>query len=430
MGQDFETDKNYNVEQYVSVTLETNKTCYFGGEMINGTITLRPKEGLSNPLLSSPFATLRITENFHYTYTEKEYCHSKHREEFVTKHADESMTIVELPMNFTNFQNANIMNTVVIPFQVQLPLTVYPSILIDGSCYVKHFLSIDFPSILAKKTVIIVVKNPKYYSTYNGLVKEPAVCFKNIEKGVFTKESFTTTLTLPRNYFAYDEVIPFTVDIDSTHCKSVIKGLKITINRNFQKNFQHNHMQHRDENKKEICEKIIPLMKGQKVHHIQDTIQLTNKNPKPLYDQLDNDHRKYSEKYNDVHIYPTCYGGLLSCEYYIKLVVQMESLFSTDEALRLPIDLHCPYVPQQAYPQQYPPQQPPQYPPQYPPQQPPQYPPQQVPPQQPQEQQNNNDSLPTMDEILQKPVENNNNNNNPPPPSTGGNNNNFNYPSF
>ena len=49
------------------MTLETEKTCYFPGEFVSGKITLRPKEGISNPLLSNPYATLILTETFHYT---------------------------------------------------------------------------------------------------------------------------------------------------------------------------------------------------------------------------------------------------------------------------------------------------------------------------------------------------------------------------
>jgi hypothetical protein len=228
-------------------------------------------------------------------------------------------------------------------------------------------------------------------------------------------------------------------------------------------------------------------LEDKKKIHIEDVIAIdADKNPKNIYNKLDQDKRKVAEKYKGVYLYPTCYGGLLSVEYLIRMKLEMDSMWSTNEEFNIPIDFFEPfanqpnmdpnsqpnmpmpnmsyppqqpphyaspggynpqqppqYPPQQPpqypphqppqyppqQPPQYPPQQPPQYPPKYPPQQPPQYPPQQVPPQQPQEQQNNNDSLPTMDEILQKPVENNNNNNNPPP-STGGNNNNFNYPSF
>ncbi len=414
MGYDFETDKTYNFEKDVSMTIETEKTCYFPGEFVNGKIILKPKEGISNTLLSYPNATFYLMETFHYTYTENEYVARKGRKEFVTKTAEENMTLLTLPMNFMNFQNANIMNTVIIPFQIQLPMIIYPSLIFSSSEYVKHYLSIDFPSIFAKKTVILIIKNNQYYTTMNQLLKTPAVCFKETTKHkLFVSQgSFTCTLKLPKNAFAYDEMIPFEVDIDCSKLSINVKGIKLTINRNNKKNHKHNHSEPRSESKSEVVTKKIPLNKDQKKYHIEDCIQLNSEyNPKNIYAKLDSDKRKYSEKYNGVYLYPSCFGGLLSCEYYIKMVLEMDSMLSTNEDMRIPIDLYATaqpgyqtqpsYPPQQPYPQQPYPQQPypqqpypqqpypqqpyPQQPyPQQPyPQQP--YPQQQIPPQQPQQ---------------------------------------------
>jgi hypothetical protein len=314
-------------------------------------------------------------------------------------------------MNFSNFYNANIMTTVNIPFQIQIPMTCYPSCIFDSLTYVKHYLAIDFPSIRAKKTEIIVIKNNSYFSKYNGLYQEPAVCYKETTKRkLFVSQgSFSANLKLPRNTFSYDEMIPFEVDIDATKLSIAIRAIRISINRNQRKNYQRNHQEARGQNKKECITKIIQLPKGQKKHHIEDVIQLKpENNPKETYKILDTDKRKYSEKYSGVKLSPTCYGGLISCEYYIKMVLEMDTLLSTDEDIRIPIDLYEPFMPsyapnaqypQQPYPQSQPPypqqpyppqqqpypQQPPQQP--YPPQQQqpypqPQYPPQQQPPQQ------------------------------------------------
>ena len=430
MGYDFESDKQYNVEKYVSMTIELKKTCYSPGEMVYGTIILRANQGLQNPLLSSPLATLYLTEYFYYTYSENEYNPHKKMNEFVSKVAEENMPLLKIPLDFRNFLNANIMNNVAIPFQFQIPVNIYPSVIFDTQAYVKHYLCIDFPSIMAKKTVVIVIKNNLYFSIENALLQQPAVCFREVKKHKLfaSKGSFNATLKLERNTFSYSEMIPFEVDVDATKLSMNVKGIKISLHRTQKKNLRRDHNKARDTIKKEVASKSIPFRKGDKRFHIEDVIQLKPEyNPKQAYNLLDSDHRKYSEKYNNVRISPTCYGGLLSCDYYIKLVVEMDSLLSTDEDLRIPIDLYEPFVgggygaPQQPYPQQpypqagqqpYPPtgnqpypqagQQPyPQagqqpYPPtgnqpypqagqqQYPQQQYPQqqYPPQQVPPQQ------------------------------------------------
>lgn len=424
MGYDFESDKKYNIEKFVSMTIQLNKTCYSPGEYVNGTIILKPKEGLQQPLLQDTNATLYLTEFFYYRYFESQYDPVKKRNESVAKDAEESIPLLTLPMNFSNFYNANIMTTVNIPFQIQIPMNCYPSCIFDSTTYVKHYLAIDFPSIMAKKTEIIVIKNNSYFSKYNGLYQEPAVCYKETTKRkLFVSQgSFSANLKLPRNTFSYDEMIPFEVDIDATKLSIAIRAIRISINRNQKKNYQRNHQEARNQNKKECITKTIQLPKGQKKHHIEDVIQLKpENNPKETYKLLDTDRRKYSEKYSGVKLSPTCYGGLISCEYYIKMVLEMDTLLSTDEDIRIPIDLYEPFMPsyapnaqypQQPYPQSqppypqqpYPPQQQPypqqpsqqpypqpQYPPQqqpYPPQQQPpypqpQYPPQQQPPQQP-----------------------------------------------
>ena len=182
MGYDFETDTKYNVEKSVSMTIELNKTCYSPGEYVNGTIILKPKEGLQNTLLTSPFATLYLTEYFYYTYLEDEFNPKTGRKELNSKVAEENVPLLEIPLNFTNFQNANIMSTISIPFQIQIPQNIYPSLIFDNNSYVKHYLSIDFPSILAKKTVIIIIKNNVFFSTYNNRFQQPAVAYKETTK--------------------------------------------------------------------------------------------------------------------------------------------------------------------------------------------------------------------------------------------------------
>ena len=65
-------------------------------------------------------------------------------------------------------------------------------------------------------------------------------------------------------------------------------------------------------------------------------------NPKEVYKILDKDNRKYSEKFN-VKLFPSCYGGLLSCEYYMKVIIEMNSWFSSNEQIIIPLDFYEPF---------------------------------------------------------------------------------------
>ena len=525
MGYDFESDQQYNFETSVTMIVELNKTCFAPGEYVNGTITVKPKDQNAPPFILDPRATLYLTEYAYYTYMVDELDPRTNETHFVSKVAEENIPLLQLPLDFSQYRDTGISSLPKLPFTCQIPLRIYPSCLFNSNTFVKHYLCIDFPSIKAKKTCIIVIKNPPYFSTYNRMYQAPAVCFKEMKKHklLFSQGSFTATIKVPKNAFPYTEFVPFEIDIDLTKLSLNLKNIKVSLRRISRKNQRFDHSQVFKEENVAIAKKECNFVRGQKKIHIEDVIAIdADKNPKNIYNKLDQDKRKVAEKYKGVYLYPTCYGGLLSVEYLIRMKLEMDSMWSTNEEFNIPLDFFEPfanqpnmdpnsqpnmpmpnmsyppqqpphYIPPGGYnpqqppqyppqqppqyppqqppqyppqqppqyppqqpqyppqqptqyppqqpqyqpqqPPQYPPQQPPQYPPQqppqYPPQQPPQYPPQQpqYPPQQPQEQQNNNESLPTMDEILQKPVENNNNNN-PPPPSTGGNNNNFNYPSF
>ena len=93
--------------------------------------------------------------------------------------------------------------------------------------------------------------------------------------------------------------------------------------------------------------KIIDLKKGEPIYHIEDSIKFpvlpAKLNPKEVYTSLDNDKRNHNEKFKDIKLFPTCYGGLLSCEYFIKIIFEMDSWFSTNEQIKIPIDFYEPF---------------------------------------------------------------------------------------
>ena len=199
MGYDFEADKQYNYETSISMYVELNKTCYAPGEYVNGTITLKPKDGNIPPILQDPRATLYLTEYAYYTYMETEVDPRTNESHFVNKVAEENIPLFQLPLDFAQFRDVNINTCPKIPFTCQIPLVIYPSCLFGSNTFVKHYLCIDFPSIGAKKTCIIVIKNPPYFSKYNRLYQEPAMCYreKKKHKVFFSQGSFSASIKIP-----------------------------------------------------------------------------------------------------------------------------------------------------------------------------------------------------------------------------------------
>ena len=214
----------------------------------------------------------------------------------------------------------------------------------------KHYLIYDFLLIKAKKTVVIVIKNNLYFSNYNGLLKAPAIFYKEETKHkfiFFNNGTFYAKANLIKNIFAYNENIPFLIDIDCTKLSLRIKSLRVCIKRRERKNYLSDCRKVRSEKETEIVSKTIDLTKGEKIFHIEDTIQIPNSpqdlNPSKVYVVLDNDKRKYREKFKNIKLFPSCFNGLLSCEYYLKIIFEMDTWFSTNEEFKILIDLYEPF---------------------------------------------------------------------------------------
>ena len=331
MGYDFESDQQYNFETSVTMIVELNKTCFAPGEYVNGTITVKPKDQNAPPFILDPRATLYLTEYAYYTYMVNELDPRTNETHFVSKVAEENIPLLQLPLDFSQYRDTGISSLPKLPFTCQIPLRIYPSCLFNSNTFVKHYLCIDFPSIKAKKTCIIVIKNPPYFSTYNRMYQAPAVCFKEMKKHklLFSQGSFTATIKVPKNAFPYTEFVPFEIDIDLTKLSLNLKNIKVSLRRISRKNQRFDHSQVFKEETVAIAKKECNFVRGQKKIHIEDVIAIdADKNPKNIYNKLDQDKRKVAEKYKGVYLYPTCYGGLLSVEYLIRMKLEMDSMWS------------------------------------------------------------------------------------------------------
>ena len=344
IGYDFENDKNFNFENSISMTIELGKTCFSPGEYVKGGIILKPKPGNTLEYLQNPTAYLSITEEAKYTYTVQETHHGNKTS--VTKTAKEMNNILNIPLDIYSYNNSPLVDTLKIIFNFQIPLRIYPSCFFGYNAYIKHYLTIDFNSISAKKSLIIVIKNPPYFSLYNHLYKSPSNCYKEFQKSkfFFSQGFFIVSFTLPKNSFSYDEPIPFQIDLDLNNLSMDIRNINVSIKRISYKNLQNDHSKQYRKESKEIGFKKLLINKEQRKINIKDIIEIeADKNPKNVYIQLDNDNRPVSQKFNDIYLFPTCYGGLLSVEYFVKIEIVMDTFWSYNEELIMPIDLYEPF---------------------------------------------------------------------------------------
>jgi len=348
---EFEKDVKYNYESNISMKLEINKTCYSKGEILKGSLFLIPKSYLYQIQLTDPYVEIKLEEMHYFQYNENKGRNSdKKTPSSITEEEEENITVLSENLSFPNYRGLNItLDGLKIPFEIKIPQTAYPSCIFESSAFVRHFFSVNFPSIGAKKTQVIVVKNNIYFSAYNGRLKSPVFIQKEISKHTFiffNSGSFKFSITIPKNIFSYEEIIPFLIDIDCPNLSFDIKGIKITIFRIYKLNRQKNHKIMRYRSKKEIVSKYISLTSGEKILHIEDFIKLPispeELNPKTVYTLLDNERRnfKFKEKYSGIRLFPACYGGLLTCNYTISFEFDMDSWGTTNEDFIEPLDFY------------------------------------------------------------------------------------------
>ena len=347
MGNDYDNDL-INYEKDISMILDLNKACYFKGEEIKGSIILSSKNGLNETQLVNPYIIISIKEKGQYSYIEGSYEFNVDTSNF-KKITKENKNLLTIKIDFPYFEGANLLIGVNIPFKVKIPNNIYPSCFFNSNTYIKHYLVCDFPAIEAKKTSIIVIKNSIYYSEENHLLKAPVIYNKEIAKykySFFNSGSFICNATLTKNIFSYNENIPLIIDID---CKnlSVIKNIVIKIYRNLKKNYKGNHLESRAEELSVIFTKTVPLKSGESKYHLETNFKFPKSpnevNPSQIYLLLDNNKKNNIKTIGNFRLYPSCYGGFLSCEYYIKIKLEIDTLFSNDPTFSIPVDFYEPF---------------------------------------------------------------------------------------
>ena len=325
-------DKIYNNEELFSVTIYLNKTCYFKGEVLEGKITIKTKETIKKSFLFCPIsANATLKEVHNYRFNEGGY------------DTTEEVILFKYPMNIPKFDNNNIFDGITVPFQFQIPQNCYPSCIFGIESYVRHILTFDLSTIDTKKSTVIIIKNNQYFTEFNMLYKAPSEVTLETYKhkyGIFHMGNFTCTFKLMKNAFYYNEDIPFIIDIDCTNLKIRITKVHINLNLSVKKNNKLNHKETLSLIEKRIASKNLTLLREKKKYHIEDIIKLSKGNPNEIYKKLNNDKRTYKEKYKDILLFPSCYNGLITCEYYFKIILETNTVFSTDEYILMPIDFY------------------------------------------------------------------------------------------
>jgi hypothetical protein len=231
-----------------------------------------------------------------------------------------------------------------INFFVNIPKKCSSSCFIDNNTYIKHFIVIDFPTIRAKKSEPIIIKNTQYYSIENKLYKAPIITKLETSKhkyAVFNMGDLKATLTLPKNSFKYNETIYFIMEIDSSKLSIEINGIKVSLIVNIESIDSTNGKDAINKKSIEIISKNISVKKGEKRYYIDEFINMPDNsyNPETLYKKYDG--LKKLKFDNDTFLYQSCYSEIINVQYTIRTMIEINSLFSTNEFMEIPIDFYA-----------------------------------------------------------------------------------------
>ena len=348
MQNDFYLGDEFNYENDVSLSIELDKTCYSKGEKINGTLILSPEQNSAHTELVNPYAKFSFIEKQCYEFLETFYEKDRDIIKPTRKNIEEIKILGSYPMNFSKYEKSNMLPNLKIPFQIMIPINAYPSLISDKNTYILHFLTCELESLKVKKSIPFIIKNNPYFTKENKLLKIPYETKQLIGKHKFAIIScgnFEVKINLEKNICPYNENLPITIDIDCSNLNNIkLKGVNIYIFRTFRKNSQKNKNLMKEEKTEEIVRKTLPLREGEITYHIEDGIKLpissNNLNPEIVYQLLDKNKDQGMKKFQNIKLFPSCSGGLLSCNYFLKIIIETNTLFSTNEEMIIPVDFY------------------------------------------------------------------------------------------
>lgn len=347
MQNDFYLGDEFNYENDVSLSIELDKTCYSKGEKINGTLILSPEQNSAHTELVNPYAKFSFIEKQCYEFLETFYEKDRDIIKPTRKNIEEIKILGSYPMNFSKYEKSNMLPNLKIPFQIIIPINAYPSLISDKNTYILHFLTCELESLKVKKSIPFIIKNNPYFTKENKLLKIPYETKQLIGKHKFAIIScgnFEVKINLEKNICPYNENLPITIDIDCSNLNNIkLKGVNIYIFRTFRKNSQKNKNLMKEEKTEEIVRKTLPLREGEITYHIEDGIKLpisSNLNPEIVYQLLDKNKDQGMKKFQNIKLFPSCSGGLLSCNYFLKIIIETNTLFSTNEEMIIPVDFY------------------------------------------------------------------------------------------
>ena len=228
-----------------------------------------------------------------------------------------------------------------------LPKNARPSIFIDTHDYVKHLITVKYPHFGSKRTKVLIVKNNLNFHSKNRQLLCPFNYPINFNKKKFfmKKGSCNLVITMPRNYFLYNEKISYNIHLDCTLLDIPVYKIKISFKRTLKRNRKDNYLRQRINSTDTLTSKEYQIDKTKKLIDIVDYITFNDplsnlpkpNSPSDIYKMMDA-HGLYEVNDPFLRLYPSCSVGLINVEYSLKAKIYFDTIFTSDEQVFWPVD--------------------------------------------------------------------------------------------
>ena len=322
----------------IKIIIYLDKVCYFPGEKMKGKIKIIPKLGLFEECKKHCEIIIMISQISQYEYKYGDG----------TETESETIQLGALRIRFSDYIQIGKENEINIPINLILPKTATPSIFLNnGTDYVMHFISVEYPHFKVKRTNIIIVKNDLNFYSRNRNLLSPLKLSRIFNKKNFLKKKGSCQLIvdMPKNYFLYNEKIVYNIHLDCRTLEIPVNKISVTFCRALRKNKEFNHLDSRIERTYELFGKDYNFNKIQKLFNVIDYMHfsdcsvqnITCISPTETYIKLDNHGLNEANGGSTLSLYPSCSLGLIKIDYYLQIKIHFDVVLTTNEAVYIPI---------------------------------------------------------------------------------------------
>lgn len=328
---------DYIEEDNLSIQIKLQKSCYYPGETLNGTIILQAKTNKISSVFNFTNAVISIAQYQQYKFYLENILLSK----------DERNILSSNSINFKKYKNRSILIPLSLPFNIKIPRETDPSFIHDETNFIRHFLIIKFPSIKCKNSIGIIIQNRQNLLKENGLFKEAVEKFNDVRKADLLRKysKIAYLFRTDKNSYAYNEIIPYEIIMNCTECDIDISYLRVSLKR----------IIYFGANDK-IESKII-MLKNYKIserskrkifkiagHFLFPVLSdYFSVNPMNIYNYFNKRTLEDSDKiFQNIFLFPTCFSSLFICNYCLEFEIIFNSIFVKNEILSIPIELYTP----------------------------------------------------------------------------------------